>query len=165
MLQILLFRLLRLSRAAKVRALNEFDSKATGAIDFRQKLDAQRNAVMATEIMNNGCKLAKWTAQAMLAGADEMKIGFVTRASARESKAHTVLGVQRYKAADLAQQLNYEAGRMWGTLRRINDAILALPDGKYMVLKDPNEQKLTIYSLPESYSLEDEMRDGDSDDE
>jgi translation initiation factor 3 subunit D len=100
--------------------------------------------VLATEIKNNGFKLARWTAQALLSGADEMKIGYVTRTSARESKAHAVLGVQRYKAVDLAQQLNLEAGRMWGTLRRLSEAVLEMPDGKYLLIKEPNEVRVAV---------------------
>lgn len=119
----------------------------SGAVDFRQKLDAQRSAVLATEIKNNGFKLARWTAQALLSGADEMKIGYVTRTSARESKAHAVLGVQRYKAMDLAQQLNLEAGRMWGTLRRLSEAVLEMPDGKYLLIKEPNEVRVSQCAL------------------
>jgi hypothetical protein len=34
-----------------------------------------RGAVLATELKNNSCKLAKWTAQSILAGADQMKLG------------------------------------------------------------------------------------------
>jgi translation initiation factor 3 subunit D len=61
-----------------VRALNEFDPRAPGAggaPDWRSKLDSQRGAVVATEMKNNSCKLAKWTVQSVLAGADTMKIG------------------------------------------------------------------------------------------
>jgi translation initiation factor 3 subunit D len=61
-----------------VRALNEFDPRsqgAGGAQDWRTKLDSQRGAVVATEMKNNSCKLAKWTVQSILAGADLMKIG------------------------------------------------------------------------------------------
>lgn len=61
-----------------IRALNEFDSRsqgAGGAPDWRTKLDSQRGAVVATEMKNNSCKLAKWTVQSILAGADLMKIG------------------------------------------------------------------------------------------
>lgn len=46
-----------------IRALNEFDSKsagAGGAPEWRQKIDSQRGAIMATEIKNNGNKLARW---------------------------------------------------------------------------------------------------------
>ena len=63
-----------------IRALNEFDPRAQGAggaPDWRTKLDSQRGAVVATEMKNNSCKLAKWTVQSVLAGADLMKIGCV----------------------------------------------------------------------------------------
>lgn len=63
-----------------IRALNEFDPRAQGAggaPDWRSKLDSQRGAVVATEMKNNSCKLAKWTVQSVLAGAELMKIGYV----------------------------------------------------------------------------------------
>jgi len=61
-----------------VKALNEFDGRAQGsggALDWRTKLVSQRGAVVATEMKNNSCKLARWTAQAILARADLMKLG------------------------------------------------------------------------------------------
>lgn len=61
-----------------IKALNEFDSKAQGAggaLDWRSKLASQRGAVVATEMKNNSCKLARWTVQAILAKADLMKLG------------------------------------------------------------------------------------------
>ncbi len=63
-----------------IRALNEFDPRAQGAggaPDWRAKLDSQRGAVVATEMKNNSCKLAKWTVQSVLAGAELMKVGYV----------------------------------------------------------------------------------------
>jgi translation initiation factor 3 subunit D len=61
-----------------IKALNEFDSKAQGsggALDWRSKLASQRGAVVATEMKNNSCKLARWTIQSILAKADVLKIG------------------------------------------------------------------------------------------
>ena len=61
-----------------VKALNEFDCKAQGsggALDWRTKLAGQRGAVVATEMKNNSCKLARWTTQSILAKADVMKLG------------------------------------------------------------------------------------------
>jgi translation initiation factor 3 subunit D len=61
-----------------IKALNEFDNKAQGsggALDWRTKLASQRGAVVATEMKNNSCKLARWTVQAILAKADMMKLG------------------------------------------------------------------------------------------
>jgi translation initiation factor 3 subunit D len=63
-----------------IKALNEFDSKAQGsgkAPDWRSKLDTQRGAVIATEMKNNSAKLARWTVQALLAGVEAMKLGYV----------------------------------------------------------------------------------------
>jgi len=42
---------------------------------WREKLDLQRGAVVATELKNNSFKLAKWTAGALLAGSDQIKFG------------------------------------------------------------------------------------------
>ena len=60
-----------------IKALNEFDSKSHNAIDWRSKLDSQRGAVVATEMKNNSCKLARWAIQSILADAAFMKIGLV----------------------------------------------------------------------------------------
>jgi translation initiation factor 3 subunit D len=63
-----------------IKALNEFDNKAQGsggALDWRTKLASQRGAVVATEMKNNSCKLARWTVQSILAKADLMKLGYV----------------------------------------------------------------------------------------
>lgn len=64
-----------------LRTLNEFDSKAPGsggAPEWRAKLDTQRGAVVATEMKNNGFKLSKYAIQSVLAGADVIKIGWVS---------------------------------------------------------------------------------------
>ena len=71
-----------------IRALNEFDPRAPGAggaPDWRTKLDTQRGAVVATEMKNNSCKLAKWAIQSILAGAELMKIGCVSSFKCRYS--------------------------------------------------------------------------------
>lgn len=46
-----------------IKALNEWDSKLASGVEWRQKLDTQRGAVLANELRNNSCKLAKWTVQ------------------------------------------------------------------------------------------------------
>ena len=59
-----------------IKALNEWDSRYAGNVDWRQKLDTQRGAVLANELKHNACKLAKWTVQAMLVGSDIIKFGY-----------------------------------------------------------------------------------------
>ena len=58
-----------------IKALNEWDSRFSGGIDWRQKLDVQPGAVLANELKHNACKLAKWTVQSLLAGSDLLKFG------------------------------------------------------------------------------------------
>ncbi|CAH7668115.1 eukaryotic translation initiation factor 3 subunit D, partial [Phakopsora pachyrhizi] len=58
--------------------LNEFNSNSHGsggAPNWRAKLNSQCGAVVATEMKNNSCKLAKWAVQSILAGADQIKMG------------------------------------------------------------------------------------------
>lgn len=57
-------------------------------------MESQRGAVLAFETKNNKCKVAKWTAGALLAGAEIIKLGYVSRASARDNTTHVVLGTQ-----------------------------------------------------------------------
>lgn len=52
-------------------------------VDWRQKLDSQRGAVLATELKNNSYKLARWTCCAMLAGSEYLKLGYVCETTTR----------------------------------------------------------------------------------
>ena len=63
-------------------------------VDWRQKLDAQRGAVLATELKNNANKLARWTAAAMISGTELIKLGYISRHHPRENRHHTILGTQ-----------------------------------------------------------------------
>ncbi|KAF3358099.1 hypothetical protein VdG1_02876 [Verticillium dahliae VDG1] len=141
-----------------VKALNEFDSKAQGsggALDWRQKLVSQRGAVVATEMKNNSCKLARWTVQSILAKSDVMKLGFVSRVNPRSNDKHVILGVVGWKPRDFASQMNLSLSNGWGIVRTIADMILAREEGKYILVKDPNKSMLRLYQIP-SGSLDDE---------
>ena len=54
--------------------------------DWRKKLESQPGAVLATEMKNNNCKLARWTAQAVMAGAKFMKIAYIARNNQRNNR-------------------------------------------------------------------------------
>lgn len=141
-----------------IKALNEFDSKAPGsggALDWRTKLVSQRGAVLATEMKNNSSKLARWTTQAILAQADGMKLGFVSRANPRSAAGHVVLGVAGYKPKEFATQMNLNLGNGWGIVRTVVDRIRTLDSDepaeevkKYVLIKDPNKSVLRLYRVP-----------------
>ncbi|KAF9893365.1 hypothetical protein FE257_011797 [Aspergillus nanangensis] len=158
-----------------VKALNEFDSKAQGsggALEWRSKLWSQRGAVVATEMKNNSCKLARWTTQAILAKADGMKLGFVSRANPRSAAGHVVLGVVGYKPREFASQMNLNLSNGWGIVRTIVDRIRALDADedadkvkKYVLIKDPNRSVIRLYSVPATTFEEDEELAGDEQEE
>ncbi|KAH7160176.1 eukaryotic translation initiation factor 3 subunit D [Dactylonectria estremocensis] len=136
-----------------IKALNEFDSKAQGsggALDWRSKLVTQRGAVVATEMKNNSCKLARWTVQSILAKADVMKLGFVSRLNPRSNDKHVVLGVVGWKPRDFANQMNLSLSNGWGIVRTIADMCLknSEDESKFVLVKDPNKSILRLYEVP-----------------
>jgi translation initiation factor 3 subunit D len=62
-------------RLININALSEYDSKLTGGIDYRARLDNQPGAVFANELKANGCKLTRWAARNMLSGVDNYILG------------------------------------------------------------------------------------------
>ncbi|MCJ1324858.1 hypothetical protein MMC10_001520 [Thelotrema lepadinum] len=146
-----------------IKALNEFDSKAQGsggALDWRTKLTTQRGAVVATEMKNNSCKLARWTTQSIIAKADVMKLGFVSRANPKSNSNHVILGVVGYDPRKFAEQMNLNLNNGWGIVRTIVDMCLRKPEGKYVLVKDPNKQLLRLYEVPPASFEEGEEDDG-----
>ncbi|KAJ3553028.1 hypothetical protein NPX13_g10977 [Xylaria arbuscula] len=134
-----------------LKALNEFDSKAQGsggALDWRTKLVSQRGAVVATEMKNNSVKLARWTVQSILAKADVMKLGFVSRANPKSNDKHVILGVIGWKPKDFANQMNLSLANGWGIVRTICDMCLKREEGKFVLVKDPNKSILRLYEVP-----------------
>lgn len=138
-------------------ALNEWDSRFAGGVNWRQKIDQQKGAVLATELKNNSCKLAKWTAQSILAGADQMKLGYVSRTSSANANDHVILATQSFEPKALAQQIALNVNTMWGIVKMICELLLAetVADGKFVLLKDPNKSTVRLYSVPLSTFEED----------
>ena len=50
--------------------------------------------MLLTEAKNNKNKMARWTVEAILSGAEAIKWGYVSRAGPRDNTNHTVLNVQ-----------------------------------------------------------------------
>eukprot|EP00002_Diphylleia_rotans_P012705 TRINITY_DN2487_c0_g1_i1.p1 TRINITY_DN2487_c0_g1~~TRINITY_DN2487_c0_g1_i1.p1 ORF type:complete len:524 (-),score=125.11 TRINITY_DN2487_c0_g1_i1:254-1825(-) len=137
-----------------VFALNEFDSRFSG-VDWRQKLDSQRGAVVSNELKINAHKLCKWTTQAILADVDNMKIGFVSRVN-KDPNNHAVLGVFPVRPKDFANQINLQLDNIWAILKAILATLMKQPDGNYVLLREPNKPTIALYSIPDEEEDEDE---------
>ncbi|GAB9465639.1 putative Eukaryotic translation initiation factor 3 [Globisporangium polare] len=130
-------------------ALNEYDPKLAGSIEWRKKIDSQRGAILANELKNNSCKLARWTAQALLGGIDEMKLGYVSRVNTKDPYSHVVLGTQSYNPHTFANQIALNQNNMWGVVKMLAELMLEQPEGKYVLMKDPNKPVVRLYSVPQ----------------
>lgn len=137
-----------------VHALNEFDPKWSG-VDWRQKLENQRGAVLATELKNNAAKMARWTAAALVGGVDMIKLGYVSRASFKDPTSHVLLGTQAVKPKDFAAQMNLNMDNAWGIVRALLGLCLDKmdSDGTFSIREiclffetHPNH-RLVIYSV------------------
>lgn len=142
-----------------IRALNEWDPKHVNNVDWRQRLDTQRAAVLAAELRNNNCKVSKWTVQALLSGSDVIKFGFVSRVAARDSSRHEILSVMQFKSTEFAAQINLSMDNGWGIVRCLVDIIRGREDGKYLIMKDPNKQMVILYKIPSDTFDTDEDED------
>lgn len=130
-----------------VKALNEWDLKTTQ--DWRKKIDSQRSAVLATELKNNKCKISRWTSQALLAGADSIKLGFISRVSPKDNFNHVILATQDYDPKEFATQITLNQKNTWGILEHLMEIFLNKPDGTYVLLRDNEKNALKIFSVPE----------------
>ena len=146
-----------------VHALNEWDSKLSGGVNWRMKIDQQRGAVLATELKNNSCKLAKWTAQSLLSGADQLKLGYVSRVVNTNAHEHLVLATQTVKPKDFAAQINLNHNNVWGIIKMITELLLSKEDGQYVLLKDPNKAIVRMYAIPAGELDEDDDEEEDDD--
>lgn len=147
-------------------ALNELDSSAGGnntpnnnnnnVLNWRKNIDSQRGAVIATEIKNNSCKLAKWTAQSMLAGADQMKIGFVSRVAPKNSYDHAILATQFSRPKDFAMQITLSEKNMWGIVSTLVELVQKQKEGKYVLMREPNRPAVKLFAVPPGTFEEDD---------
>ena len=65
-------------------------------------------------------------------------LSYICRANPRDAQRHVVVGVQTYKPLDFARQMNVSLANGWGIVRTIADLALKQPEGKYVLVKDPN---------------------------
>jgi len=144
-------------RYCSVKALNEYDPKVT--YSWRKHIEAQRGMILATELKNNAFKLGRWTAQAILAGCDVMKIGYASRNDPKNAWTHSVVSVQTYITDKFAEQIGMHRNNVYGILRSIVNMVMSWEDGKYLLIKDPIKPVMRIFEVPwETFG---EEEDGD----
>jgi len=129
------------------RALNEYDPKITGG--WRKILETQKAGAFATELKNNNCKLNKWLAQAHLAGAHQIKLGWVSRSNPNDNVNHVILDQSDFSIDEFAAEIATSVDALWGTLYnllyRLSEPTLV--DGSYKLVRDPTKKCLSVYKI------------------
>jgi translation initiation factor 3 subunit D len=85
----------------------------------------------------------------LLAGADQMKIGFVSRVAPKNPYEHVVLATQFYRPKDFATQITLSEGQMWAMFRMFVNLVQKQKGaGKFVLMRDPNKSTLNLYKVP-----------------
>ncbi|GAM19321.1 hypothetical protein SAMD00019534_024960 [Acytostelium subglobosum LB1] len=149
-----------------IKATNEFDPRRDQSTDFRKNIDNQRASILANEMKNNSTKFAKWSIQATLGGIDMMSLGYVSRTNPLEPTAHKLLASQLVTVSSLNNQNRVDMRNTWAIAKSLIETCAKLPQGKYLLHRDPNRPVVNIYSVPDdAFDPEDEDAIEDEDNE
>ena len=74
-----------------------------------------------------------------LKNADSYLIRYISRANPRDNTRHVILSTASMRPTDFAAQLNVSLANGWGIVRTVTDMCMKMPEGKYVLVKDPNK--------------------------
>ena len=72
---------------------------------------------------------------------------YVSRANPRDNTRHVILTTASMRPMDFAGQLNVSLANGWGIVRTVADLCLKMPEGKYVLVKDPNKVRFYVPSF------------------
>lgn len=135
-----------------LRTLNEYGGP-NKALEWKDRYTNHRGAIATNEMKNNSSKLSQWAAQGILSGAKAIKLGFVSRVSAKDRTQHELVGIMTRDPEVMAKDLSLNLENGWGIVRSIVNICLEVQDGKYVLLRDPNNASLKFYSVPQDAEI------------
>ncbi len=127
----------------KIAALNEYES----TLDWKTNYETNRGALISSEVRNNSSKIARWLCQAQLADCENVKLGFVTKPSSKDTK-HQVLTVEPMTTGGLSNMTGYKLKDNWSIIKTIVEILGKQDDGVFSFVKMPYKQSLRIYQVP-----------------
>lgn len=74
----------------------------------------------------------------------------MSRTNPKNNNDHVILGVLSAKPREFATQMALNLANGWGIVRTIADMCLKMPEGKYVLVRDPNKSMLRLYQVPEN---------------
>jgi translation initiation factor 3 subunit D len=120
-------------------------------------IDSDKTAILSQELTDNANRVSKWAFQSMLAGADNMKIVFVTRQKLMNNEKHQILGTSTISTQKFIDLISYKLDECWSNVKYVVDYFEKQEDGEYIIIRDPIKSSLKIYR--KNYEGEDENGD------
>ena len=69
---------------------------------------------------------------------------YISRANPRDNTRHVILSTASMRPTDFAAQLNVSLANGWGIVRTVTDMCMKMPEGKYVLVKDPNKVSISF---------------------
>lgn len=78
---------------------------------------------------------------------------YISRGNPRDNTRHVILSTTSTRPTDFAAQLNVSLANGWGIVRTVADLCMKQPEGKYVLVKDPNKVRQAflsayVYDIP-----------------
>lgn len=110
-------------------------------------IDIDKTAILSQELTDNTNRVSKWALQSMLAGADNMKITFVTRQKIMNNQKHQILGTSTISTQKFIDLISYKLDECWSNVKYIVDFFEKQEDGEYLIIRDPIKGSLKVYKV------------------
>ncbi|CBK23546.2 uncharacterized protein [Blastocystis hominis] len=132
-------------------AVNEWCNRTPLTNRWRSKLAASPGYALTEDMKNNNYRLSKWGVQAVLAGVDLVKIGYVSRRKMDDiNSGHVILGVQNFSLETFKKQIMLNEQNMWAVVEYFVKLLSKEENGHYILMKDPLKGFIRVYRVPES---------------
>ncbi|OHT05590.1 hypothetical protein TRFO_26589 [Tritrichomonas foetus] len=106
-----------------------------------ENLEHRRGTIFLGETNANAAKVARWVANALLAGIDAVMVGYVARKSPSSVSPHVLLGVERHGTEKFAADVSLRVGNMYGVLHSVFGALMVAHSGKYIFVKEARAKR------------------------
>lgn len=152
-------------------------------------LDAKRSAVMIHEVQGNAAKFHRWILSSYLAGVDQMKVGFVSRASCKRTvqktddkgksissvvteddpSKHNIVGIATAEPVQFATEVALSLANAWAVadafIGKFIECTQEEQSGDAYLIKHPYEGTLDLFIQEEEGGDDDEDEEGEEGEE
>jgi len=123
--------------------LNETNKEQTA---WQKNLLVKRGTVLSDQLTQNITRVTRAFACAVLVGAKQFSLAFLTRFKSASADRHQALSVASYDTTSFYKQINLTERKLWGVADRFFRVFAGLEAGHdYVVVKDGEKANMTIY--------------------